>query len=44
VNISRALAIGDVHWGLLGDALWMALFTAASSWVAIKFIKRRLVK
>ena len=44
VNISRGLAIGNVHWGLLGDALWMAVFTAASSWVAIKFIKRRLVK
>jgi len=44
VNISRALAIGNVHWGLLVDALWMIVFTAASSWVAIKFIKRRLVK
>ncbi|MGA2192469.1 MAG: ABC transporter permease [Nitrospirota bacterium] len=44
VNISRALSAGSLHVGLLGDFAWMAVFTFICCWLAIKFIKRRLVK
>jgi lipooligosaccharide transport system permease protein len=44
VNIARGLATGNVSAGLLGDAAWMAVFTLCTSWVAVKLIKRRLVK
>jgi len=44
VNVSRALSTGNMQVSLLGDVAWMAVFTLASSWLAIKFIKRRLVK
>lgn len=44
VNVSRALSTGEVSASLLGDVAWMLVFTVASSWVAIKLIKRRLVK
>ena len=44
VNISRGLATGDVGIGLVWDTLWMVIFTLMTSWVAVKFIKRRLVK
>ncbi|HEX9861478.1 MAG TPA: ABC transporter permease [Nitrospirota bacterium] len=44
VNLSRAFSTGDVPVSLLGDLAWMLVFTAVTSWLAIKFIKRRLVK
>lgn len=44
VNVSRALSTGNVHPEILGDLAWMAVFTLVSGWLAIKFIKRRLVK
>ena len=44
VNVSRALSLGSFGPGHLLDILWMLVFTAATSWVAVKFIKRRLVK
>jgi len=44
VNVSRALATGSITFSLVGDVVWMMLFTTAASWVAIKLIKRRLVK
>ncbi len=44
VNVSRALSLGSIGPENLLDILWMMLFTAATSWVAVKFIKRRLVK
>jgi len=44
VNIARGLATGNVSTGLLSDAAWMVVFTLGSSWLAIKLIKRRLVK
>lgn len=44
VNLSRGLATGNVSVSLLGDLAWMAVFTTVTSWLAIKLIKRRLVK
>ena len=44
VNISRGLATGTVSAQLLGDVGWMVVFTFIASWLAIKLIKRRLVK
>ncbi|HEY3346052.1 MAG TPA: ABC transporter permease [Nitrospirota bacterium] len=44
VNVSRALATGNLYWGLLTDVLWMVALTLAAGWIAVKFIKRRLVK
>jgi lipooligosaccharide transport system permease protein len=44
VNLSRGLSTGNVSSALLLDALWMAVFTLISSWLAIKLIKRRLIK
>ena len=44
VNIARALADGDMYIGLIGDVAWMVVFSMLASWLAVKFIKRRLVK
>ncbi len=44
VNVSRALATGYFYPGLIIDTLWMIVFTLISSWTAIKFIRRRLIK
>jgi lipooligosaccharide transport system permease protein len=44
VNISRALAAGAPHIGLLADVTWMAVFTLICAWIAVKLIKRRLIK
>ncbi len=44
VNLSRAFATGNVSVHLLGDVVWMAVFTFLASWLAVKLIKRRLVK
>jgi len=44
VNLSRGLSTGNVSAPLLLDALWMVVFTLLSSWLAIKLIKRRLIK
>lgn len=44
VNVARGLATGNVSAGLAGDAAWMLVFTIVSSWLAVKLIKRRLVK
>jgi len=44
VNLSRGFSTGDLPASLLLDAAWMVVFTLLSSWLAIKLIKRRLVK
>lgn len=44
VNISRGLSTGKVFSSLLADAGWMLIFTFLTSWLAIKLIKRRLIK
>jgi lipooligosaccharide transport system permease protein len=44
VNVARGLASGPMTVGLVGDVAWMLVFTLVSSWLAVKFIKRRLVK
>ena len=44
VNISRGLSTGNVSVWLIGDFAWMVVFTMATGWLAIKLIKRRLVK
>jgi lipooligosaccharide transport system permease protein len=44
VNIARALAMGSLHIGLLADVAWMAVFTLICAWIAVKLIKRRLIK
>lgn len=44
VQVSRALSTGTVTFALFGHVLWMCVFTAITSWLAIKLIKRRLVK
>ena len=44
VKISRALSTGNVSPALLLDALWMAVFTFVAAWLAVKLIKKRLVK
>lgn len=44
VNLSRALAVGDMHTGLLADLAWMLVFTLICAWIAVKLIKRRLIK
>jgi lipooligosaccharide transport system permease protein len=44
VNAARAMSSGGVSASLAAELAWMLVFTAASSWLSIKLIKRRLVK
>jgi len=44
VKLSRGLASGNISTHLLLDAVWMVVFTFIASWLAIKLIKRRLIK
>ena len=44
VNVARALSAGTVSASIITDSVWMLVFSAATSWVAIKTIKNRLVK
>ncbi len=44
VNLMRGLAWGGLQPSLIGDALWMFVFTLVSTWLGIKLIKRRLIK
>jgi len=44
VNIARGLAAGKIGPGLAFDAVWLIIFTVITGWLAVKLIRRRLVK
>lgn len=43
VSASRALFTGNMGWGIAGDLLWLAVFTAIIFVVALRSIRKRLI-
>lgn len=44
VDLVRALLQGNLGWGLVVDLTWLALASAGSFWLALRLMRRRLIK
>jgi len=44
VSLARAALQGAAHWGLLVDIAWLAVLAAGTFWLALRLMRRRLIK